>query len=229
MNIQLVGQIEQLDKVLNFIQDEHNKSDSTTILLGGDFNVPWIDWETGIIGPNCSNKAMCEKLLECLSEHHLQQLQHKSTRLDSVLDLFCSNKPALVKDITVIPGVSDHDMVVIDTELKMHLNKKKPRNIKLWSKADWTRIKKDMTDYQETFMTKAAERSVDENYLDFTKFVNKMINSYVPEKRASSRRNAPWITPELRKLCRKKQRLYNKARRSHKPGDWEVLKNIPDA
>ena len=35
------------------------------------------------------------------------------------------------------------------------------------------------------------------------------MKKYIPEKTASSRRNVPWITPEVHKMCKKKQRLYD--------------------
>ena len=214
-----VEQVDELDKVLNFIQDEHNKSDKTTIILGGDFNVPWIDWENGSISPDCSNKSMCTRLLEILSDYYLHQMQLKPTRQDSVLDLFMTNKPALVKEVSVLPGISDHDIVVVDTKHRMDINRKAPRNIKQWSKADWERIKTDTVNYQQTFLQEATERSVEENYSHFQNFMNTIMKKYVPEKPASSRRNLPWITPGVRRMCKKKQSLYNKARRSHRPRD----------
>ena len=35
----------------------------------------------------------------------------------------------------------------------------------------------------------------------------------------------PWLTRAIKQLCNKKQRLYNKARKSHSPRDWESFKS----
>ena len=123
------------------------------------------------------------------------QMQLKPTRQDAVLDLFMTNKPALVKEVSVLPGISDHDIVVVDTKHRMDINRKAPRNIKQWSTADWERIKTDTVNYQQTFLQEDTERSVEQNYSNFQNFMNTIMKKYVPEKLASSRRNVPWITP----------------------------------
>ena len=40
------AQIEELEKTLTHVQDNHNPNGKYTVLLGGDFNSPYIDWET---------------------------------------------------------------------------------------------------------------------------------------------------------------------------------------
>ena len=40
------------------------------------------------------------------------------------------------------------------------------------------------------------------------------------QKMSSSRRNVPWITPAIRRMTNKKQRLYNRAKRTHKEQHW---------
>ena len=37
--------------------------------------------------------------------------------------------------------------------------------------------------------------------------------------------NFPWITTNIRRLCRKKRRRFNKAKRSHRSKDWQEYKN----
>ena len=41
---------------------------------------------------------------------------------------------------------------------------------------------------------------------------------------SSVRRNVPWCTPAIKRMFQKKQRLYNKYRKSHHPRDWEAFK-----
>ena len=88
---------------------------------------------------------MDEKLLDILDENHLHQMQHQPTRLNSVLNLFCMNKPDLVKEVSVTPGLSNHAMVVVDTHLSLNIKHEIPRRINQWSKADWEKIKSDQS------------------------------------------------------------------------------------
>ena len=48
-------------------------------------------------------------------DHALSQLVHSPTRLNNILDLFITNLPALTKSVDVIPGISDHDIVLINS------------------------------------------------------------------------------------------------------------------
>ena len=46
----------------------------------------------------------------------------------------------------------------------------------------------------------------------------------MPTKKASTRLNTPWLTGSLRRMCRKKRRLYVSARKSHRKSHWEHYK-----
>ena len=83
---------------------------------------------------------MNEKLLDILDENLLHQMQHQPTRLNSVLDLFCINKPDLVKEGSVTPGLSDHAMVVVDTHLPPEY---KPQNTQENQPVVKSRLRKD--------------------------------------------------------------------------------------
>ena len=69
------------------------------------------------------NRLLKEKLIEVISEAGLQQMQREPTRGQNLLDLFCCNKPSLVKTCTSIPGISDHSIVLADCDLKATINK----------------------------------------------------------------------------------------------------------
>ena len=55
-------------------------------MLVGDFNVVNID----------PTQALADNLLSTMDDHDLVNLQHKATRYDNVLDLFCTKKPRLI-------------------------------------------------------------------------------------------------------------------------------------
>ena len=52
------------------------------------------------------------------------------------------------------------------------------------------------------------------------------IKNHVPTKTISGRRNLPWITPGLRRLMRKKQRVYNLAKWTQNPQHWKKFKEL---
>ena len=136
----------------------------TTLILGGDFNAGGIDWETGLVPDDSPNRLLKEKLIEVISEAGLQQMQREPTMGQNLLDLFCCNKPSLVKACISIPGISDYSVVLADCDLKATINKKPSRKVYQWSKADWQLIKEQTVIFAKQFLALAQTRTVKENY-----------------------------------------------------------------
>ena len=217
-------QLDELDKSLEHIKQLTRNNPNATIIVGGDFNAGDIDWDTNTVPSGSNQKTICTKLLEILNCHHLEQQQMDSPREKRILDLFCSNKPNLTKSVHVIPGLSDHEAVCTDCDIQARTHKKPPRKIHQWSKADWAKIKTDLCFYRDKFLEQCHSRSVEDNYADFKAQVNSLLDKYVPTKKASTRLNKPWLTGSLRRMCKKKRRLYVRARKSHRKSHWEHYK-----
>ena len=49
---------------------------------------------------------------------------------------------------------------------------------------------------------------------------------FVPQKLSSIRFSQPWVTSKTKRICRKKKRLYNKARNSGLTRDWNDYLNV---
>ena len=90
---------------------------------------------------------MCEEFIQMVNDNGLLQMQKEPTRESSILDLYLTNKPGPVKHNTTIPGISDHHMVVVDSDVKPTINRKQPRKIFKFSKADWTKVSQDTVFY----------------------------------------------------------------------------------
>ena len=147
------------------------------------------------------NRLLKEKLIEVISEAGLQQLQREPTRGQNLLDLFCCNKPSLVK-----AGISDHSIVLADCDLKATINKKPPKKVYQWSKADCQLIKEQTVIFAKQFLALAQTRTVKENYTVFIE--------YISSKLSNSWHNLPWMNRNLKRLIRKKGRRFKKAKNS---------------
>ena len=82
-------------------------------------------------------------------------MQTNPTRQVNVLDLYFTNIPSLVKSCETIPGISDHDMLVIDSDLKPTYNKPKRRKVYIYKGADMNTIKQNslnMTELSENII-----------------------------------------------------------------------------
>ena len=196
----------------------------TTIMLCGDFNVADIDWESNTSIHGSPMQALADNLLSTMADHDLFNLQHAATRCDNVLDLFCTNKPGLVKSVSTIPGFSDHSFILVDTVLKPVTTKKKPRKIYKWDKADWESVKQFTRTY--TSQTIESEPSVEEAYSSFLQHVQGILgdDKLIPSGWTRTRHDVPWQSRELKRQCNKKHWLYNEPRkqRSHSIGKLTI-------
>ena len=113
-----------------------------------DFNAPDLKWNYPE-PTNCSLNS--ERLLEIIDEHRLTQLVKEPTRDDNILDLVLTNNIHIINNVRVIPGISDHDMVLFEVNLACRGKKPVRRKIYMRKKSDTTRIKKELQDFANDF------------------------------------------------------------------------------
>ena len=200
-----LSKLDALNASLHHIQPL-NRNNDKTIILSGDFNAGDIDWNDNMVPSGSSNPTVCNKILDILNEHGLYQLQKHPTREANILDLFITNKPGLLKQIVTIPGISDHDIIMTDCDLRAYIPKKVHRKIYSYSKADWPNIHKSMEDFKDVFSREAISRSPEENFNILKSKIEQVIEKFVTCKTTSSRYKPPWSNIQIRRACRKKQR-----------------------
>ena len=221
-----------LEKSLKLIEEKVNNNPNSIVILGGDFNAGFIDWETNTLKTDIndkqiSNKRAHEKLLEILKDYpELTQHQMEPTRKDRTLDLFFTNQPNMVQSMQTLAGISDHDIPVADCKLFPSYNKKAPRKVYIYKKANWPKIKEEILTFQEEYMKLYKERSVDANWNDIKRNVTSAMDKHIPAKLTSTRHNLPWMNQTIKRMIKKKQRLYNKAKKTHKGSNWNKYKAI---
>ena len=220
-----IDPIEQLEQALDSIQEKVKNNPRTTILLGGDFNAAEINWEECTVQPGARKTTLCQKIIEVLGKFSLQQFVNEPNREDNILDLFCLNKPSLLKSINVIPGISDHEVIVAECDINVSIPKCKPHKLFLWSKVNRELLKEQSRNFKDRFMTVFHSRDVETNYKAFVDHINSIMEEHVPSKMTKSRFRTPWLTSSVKRMCRKKQRLFNRAKRSIRNQHWEAYRS----
>ena len=175
-----------------------------------------MNWEKNYVMQSSNKKAVHNKCLDIMADYSLTQMVHESTRESNILDLFLTNKPGLVKNVHVIPGLGDHECVVMNSCLFPLYSKKAPRKIPLYSKANWDALKSDLSTFSSEYFEKFSNCDIDTKWSHFKEKLNSIIDDHVPTKKLSSRYHVPWINQSLKRLSRKKHRLYNKATKAKK-------------
>ena len=92
------------------------------VWLGGDFNLPGIDWKDGIVQKQANRPKIWSQLLTVTKDRFMEQQVKEPTRItensETILDLFFTNNETLVNNVQVIPGISDHKAVYVESSLK---------------------------------------------------------------------------------------------------------------
>ncbi len=197
------------------------------VLLGGDFNLPGIDWEQDKSTPGTSFPRLSKELIRITTDSSLTQLNHTPTRGNNVLDLLFSSHPSLMKSSHVAPGISDHDILVTDTDLKAQTKRSRPRKIHLFKKVDLPGLQLHIEQGASEFLSKNATQhvSVNTNWEFFKNIILTGIDKFIPHKMSRTNHSLPWITTPIRRGIRKRQRLYNKAKKTNSTTDWAAYKH----
>ena len=119
-----IASFEELKKSSTLV----NQTNSAVWLLG-DFNLSEIDCENLIQSPECDQSTFYRDCLEVLDDCLLEQMVTSPTRGQNILDLFLTTNPTLVDNVSITPGLSDHDIVLIQVIVKPEVLKQIPRNI----------------------------------------------------------------------------------------------------
>ena len=119
------------------------------VLLCGDFNCPDTDWDQHTVHNNAPDQAVQQALIDLATKFSLSQVHDSATREGNLLDLVFTTNPSLVKASNNTPGISDHDIVVTDIDLKPHYVRQKPRKSYRYDKAVWNSLRKEASSISE--------------------------------------------------------------------------------
>ena len=202
-----------------------NNVHKNNIIVSGDFNAPDISWDTEY----SSQSPASDRLFEIIDDHDLSQHVKDPTRRDrntqNILDLILSNNSNMIENVSVVPGVSDHDIVLFTVNTSCRRRKNVKRKIFIRKKADSTRIKEELTNLSLHMDTRGFN-SIDDKWSFFEDNIHRIMDSCIPSKWTSSRYNLPWFNHSLKRLVKRKQRLYNKAKTSGNQNDWKAFRAV---
>ena len=186
------------------------------IIITGDINLH-IDWSINVPQNNSQTKHLDVKLIKICDDYNLEQKVNFPTRLENTLDIFCTNDPSKVINIRPSPPLEDHNGIVADINLNPKQKSKSQHLIYNWKKAN-------IEDMNEEVISKLdsinfSEENIHENWENFKKILTDARDKFVPSKLSTTRHNLPWYNQKLRRLAKKKQRLFNKAIKKSKTKD----------
>ena len=121
-----------------------------------------------------------------------------------------------------MPGLSDHDIVFVETSSRALLHKPARRKILLWKYANFDYIRLKISNWTRYFISSNTTLTPVENLVNIiTDSLSKIVSDNVPSNFLTRRLEQCWTTTLAKRMCRRKARSFRKARQTKKSRDWE--------
>ena len=150
-----------------------------------------------------------------MNDHGLEQMVHFPTREKNTLDLILTTLPGQFQDVHSPDKLSDHDIVSETLKIFIPAIKKSRRKVYLYQKGDYESMRKDTLEFakEKYFNGHSDTRSVQENFDLLNSFIQDSADKHIPSKTSRSVSSIPWITLEIRRKIRRKNKTHAKAKK----------------
>ena len=199
-----------------------HKFSNMPIWIGGDMNLPDIELKTAQLTTNQYTHSISYSFWGALANTGLQQIINFPTRNNNTLDVVLTDRPSLAKQCVGMPGLSDHDIVFVETSSRALRHKPARRKIRLWKHANFDHIHLKISNWTRYFISSNTTFTPVENLATIiTDSLPKIMSVNVLSKFPTRRLEQCWTTTLTKRMCRRKARAFRKARQTKKSRDWE--------
>ena len=199
--------------------------ESPHLTILGDFNAKHTSWDyqTNYAG---------NLLFQLMLDFGLSQCVDTPTRYSddlhscSTIDLYATTRPDLITDVNVSDPISDHCCVSVSIAHPSTASSDKAVTFVDFAHADWSGMLGALS-RAPLFAAIQGTTNIDVAWRVWYDLCSETIRPFVPTRtvRLHSKKKG-WMTPNLRRLCTKKRRLFNAARRSRSDQTWTQYKQI---
>ena len=109
---------------------------------------------------------------DCFLDQMVTEPTRTTEKTQNVLDLFFTNNQSLMNRVEIIPGIGDHDAVMVESSLRPHKVAKPTRKVYIYKKSDYAGFKEDLGNLMDDFLEQAEKSDVDQLW---TRFENKIV------------------------------------------------------
>ena len=158
--------------------------------------------------------------MDIIGEHCLTQVVNIPTRNDKTLDLLFTNAPSPVNRVKGMPpiGKADHDIVYVEYDIKAKRIKQASRKIYLYKRADMVGLKDHMAQFKDAYLSEDhSHMSVNDMWVKFKTGFVEAVERFIPSKMTKTKYSVPWIDATIKRLVKKRHKLYLRARKSKDP------------
>ena len=146
-----------------------------------------------------------------------------STRGENTLDLFAANNNILVTRCVTIPGMSDHDCVLVESRLHPKKFRVRKGTFPVWRMANWNDIKTHLSEAWWILpQDQKDDSSTDSLWVWFKTTLEGTIQKHVPHRQVKGKGRHPWISWSLKRLMSTEAKLYS--RKKYQPMQHNICR-----
>ena len=151
------------------------------IMLAGDFNLPDVDWTKSYFKPGGRYPAISKKLINITQDLNLHQIVTSPTREDNILDLVFTNVPLLIQNVSIIPGLADHDIVSVEILTSPSRIRQPRRKVFLYKKGKFDLIGEELIQYYSSITIDVLDcLSVNQLWTGFKHVLISAMEKHIP-------------------------------------------------
>ena len=194
-------------------------TDTENILITGDFNFDMLK--------QFSNRKINDICLQFNLEQLINEPTHYTESSSSIIDLFLTSK----KDTILLSGVGEpfleqniryHCPIYCVFNFNKTVTASYERHIWLYDRGDYEALSNDI---RQTNWDEIKSNDIDKYAQDLTNQLTKLAKKHIPNKLITTRQtDPPWLCNNIKKLMRKRKRLYDKYKRTNSIHDLESYK-----
>jgi hypothetical protein len=135
--------------------------------------------------------------------------------------------PSKIPDtIETLPPMGDHDIIFSEINLSLPKIKQKPHKVYQYKKANWEKIEQDLQTTHSHMRENQNHMDVNDLWNYFKNSTSDSIKKNIPTKSIGNKTTLPWVTPQIKKLINKKNKLIKKKNsNSEQPKIYKEVKS----
>ena len=212
---------ENNDKMRKELTEITNRKSFSHILICGDFNYPGINWEKET-STNKKEKEFIETSRDCfLHQNVLHPTHFRPEQQSNTLDLIFTNEEGMISKVehNAPLGKSHHSILTFSVECYKQKTKFIPTY--MYNKADFEGMRASLQeiDWQEAMRDSSCEEAWQTFSVKLEEITAKHVPKTKPPPTKTKTKKPPWVTDELTKKIKEKQKLFRKYMKTRQSED----------
>ena len=206
-------------KLCTVLNDIHSIFRDHILRIGGYASLPDIDWKTDTATRHNYTASINQLFSDTFNDIGCEQIVDFPTRIDNTLDIFGTNRSSLIDRCVPLPGISDDDVLLVDSSVLPACKKPVRRKDYLWKRASKQDMEEELTKFIVKFSKDFTSTPVNMLWNCFKQKCIEGIDTFVSSKMTSTRFSQAWCNGDIRRLSRRKKRAFKKALATKKQSD----------